>query len=85
MRDLYCGYCYIDSDKTPAFNSSCLPTNYDDPWQSNIGRCNETHRQGDLTWAYDYCPTSFAWMPMVGLVFYLIFFAPGEISFKMAN
>ncbi|KAL5015124.1 hypothetical protein ScPMuIL_009394 [Solemya velum] len=76
MQDLYCGYCYLDLI-TGVHNSSCLPADYDNPWQSTIGRCNSTSLPGELTWAYDYCPTQYSWMPMVGLVLYLIFFAPG--------
>jgi hypothetical protein len=33
---------------------------------------------GAITWAYEYCPTAYAWMAMVGLVLYLVFFAPGK-------
>lgn len=29
-------------------------------------------------WAYNYCPTSFSWLVLLGLVFYLAAFAPGE-------
>ncbi|CAI9722228.1 proton myo-inositol cotransporter-like [Octopus vulgaris] len=76
MRDLYCGYCYMDTFRG-SVNSSCLPADYDNPWLSTKGRCNSTYLPGKLTWAYDYCPTPYAWMPMVGLVLYLVFFAPG--------
>ncbi|ESO89991.1 hypothetical protein LOTGIDRAFT_124274, partial [Lottia gigantea] len=77
-RDLTCGFCYIDTEDA-AVNSSCLPTDYDNPWLSTSGRCNMSsqHLPGLLTWAYDYCPTPYSWMPMVGLVLYLISFAPG--------
>ena len=76
MQDLFCGYCYEDV-KHVAVNSSCLPTTYDNPWVATGGRCNSTDLKGDLTWAYDFCPTDFSWMPMIGLVLYLMFFAPG--------
>ncbi|XP_069100999.1 proton myo-inositol cotransporter-like [Argopecten irradians] len=76
MRALECGYCYLDNVRGPT-NSSCLPTDYEDPWQATMGRCNSTSLSGNLTWAYDYCPTDYSWMPMAGLVLYLIFFAPG--------
>lgn len=77
MTDLYCGYCYYD-DETGAYNASCLQSDYNDPLTATRGRCNTTHLHGGLAWAYDYCPTPFAWMPMMGLVVYLLFFAPGE-------
>ncbi|XP_074644387.1 proton myo-inositol cotransporter-like [Tubulanus polymorphus] len=76
MRDLYCGYCYMDENRGPV-NASCLPTTYDDPLKATSGRCNSTYLPGDLTWAYEYCPTAYSWMAMVGLVLYLVFFAPG--------
>lgn len=75
-QDLECGYCYVDMPEY-VINSSCLPTSYDNPWTSTLGRCNSSSLPGELTWAYDYCPTPYSWMPMVGLVLYLISFAPG--------
>ncbi|KAK7101483.1 proton myo-inositol cotransporter-like [Littorina saxatilis] len=75
-QDLDCGYCYVDLGEAVA-NATCLPTTYDNPWTATIGRCNHSELPGQLTWAYDYCPTAYSWMPMVGLVLYLIFFAPG--------
>nr|KAG5705569.1 hypothetical protein BaRGS_034767 [Batillaria attramentaria] len=30
-----------------------------------------------MTWAYDYCPTSYSWIAVFGLALYLMFFAPG--------
>ncbi|CAL1527026.1 unnamed protein product [Lymnaea stagnalis] len=75
-KDLDCGYCYVDLP-TVVTNSSCLPTSYDNPWVSTVGRCNSSALTGGVTWAYDYCPTPYSWMPMVGLVLYLISFAPG--------
>ena len=32
-----------------------------------------------LEWAYDYCPSKYAWMAVFGLVLYLAFFAPGKV------
>lgn len=75
-QDLECGFCYVDLGDA-VINSSCLPTIYDNPWASTVGRCNGSTLQNGLTWAYDYCPTPYFWMPMVGLVLYLVFFAPG--------
>lgn len=77
MTDLDCGYCYIDGASEPR-NSSCLQSDYDYSVKATVGRCNSTHLAGSLTWAYDFCPTPYAWMPMVGLVMYVVFFAPGE-------
>ncbi|KAG8510365.1 Proton myo-inositol cotransporter, partial [Galemys pyrenaicus] len=42
-------------------------------------RCeNETSlAAGGVSWAYNFCPTPFAWTALLGLVLYLVFFAPG--------
>ena len=77
MKDLLCGYCYMDSPNGPE-QGSCLPSLYDNYISADSGRCNHTELPGKLTWAYDYCPTPFAWMSMVGLILYLLFFAPGN-------
>ena len=77
MMDLYCGYCYHDNETLGPYNASCLQSDYNDPLSATWGRCNSTHLEEGLSWAYDYCPTPFSWMPMMGLVFYLLFFAPG--------
>ncbi|WAR26983.1 MYCT-like protein, partial [Mya arenaria] len=77
MMDLSCGYCFVDNEDTAISNSSCLPTGTDNPWVSGMGQCSQQTLPGKLTWAYDYCPSPFSWMPMVGLVLYLVTFAPG--------
>ncbi len=78
MSDLYCGYCYVDLPQGAA-NASCLQAEYNNPTEAVVGRCNSSYpTKGHVLWAYDYCPTDFSWMPMAGLVLYLIFFAPGK-------
>ena len=69
----------MNTDAGPV-NASCLSSDYNEPIHSTAGRCNVSTSKlaGDLTWAYDFCPTQFAWMAMAGLVLYLVFFAPGE-------
>ncbi|XP_042704560.2 proton myo-inositol cotransporter isoform X2 [Chrysemys picta bellii] len=49
-------------------NSTC--TNY---------RCsNETRfKREELFWAYNFCPTPYSWTTLLGLILYLVFFAPG--------
>ncbi|XP_071589998.1 proton myo-inositol cotransporter isoform X2 [Heliangelus exortis] len=42
-------------------------------------RCsNETvFKKEDLFWAYNFCPTPYSWTALLGLILYLVFFAPG--------
>ncbi|XP_053376997.1 proton myo-inositol cotransporter-like [Mercenaria mercenaria] len=77
MMDLLCGFCFVDGQSSRISNGSCLPAGRDNPWVSSSGRCNVHALPGKLTWAYDYCPSAYSWMPMVGLILYLMTFAPG--------
>lgn len=48
---------------------------------TTVGRCNATTgEEPDLIYAYQYCPTDYSWMGIVGLGVYLMFFAPGTIT-----
>ncbi|ESP02505.1 hypothetical protein LOTGIDRAFT_171977 [Lottia gigantea] len=76
IKDTSCGYCFTTS-ANDSYNGSCLATSTTDSTHSLHGQCNKTNLSGDLVWAYEYCPTSYSWIIIVGLVFYLMFFAPG--------
>ena len=78
MMDLTCGFCYSEKDAVGVTNSSCLPTDIDNPWISSVGRCKTYNKGQQLSWAYDYCPSPYSWMPLVGLILYLVSFAPGK-------
>lgn len=70
-----CGFCYTEEGKS-AVNGSCLP--YKETAYSSIGRCNSTELPSDLVWADNFCPSSYSWMGLLGLVIYLMAFAPGN-------
>lgn len=76
IQDRECGFCFEDLPAGPA-NGSCLPTNREAFQRASTGRCKPEHLEDDLYWAYEYCPTPYSWTPIVGLVLYLFFFAPG--------
>ncbi|EPY81536.1 hypothetical protein CB1_000728009 [Camelus ferus] len=42
-------------------------------------RCeNETKfKTEEVFWAYNFCPTPYSWTALLGLILYLVFFAPG--------
>lgn len=69
-----CGYCY--STFHDRLIASCLPVNATDNNFALDGRC-EIGRGKDVKWATETCPSEYAWMSLVGLVLYLIFFASG--------
>ncbi|OWF48753.1 Proton myo-inositol cotransporter [Mizuhopecten yessoensis] len=76
IEDKNCGYCYTEVGKS-AVNGSCLPTTSSDTSQALIGPCNNTFLPSETIWAHGYCPTTYSWMGILGLVLYLMFFAPG--------
>ena len=46
-------------------------------------RCeNETKfKTEEVFWAYNFCPTPYSWTALLGLILYLVFFAPGKQAF----
>jgi len=84
MRNTDCGFCFVQSDIELAVNGSCLVTQRDALGdvvfnESAYGRCHQSSLQYPLHWAYNFCPTNYAWMATFGLVLYLVFFAPGTL------
>ncbi|XP_043922139.1 proton myo-inositol cotransporter [Protopterus annectens] len=78
MLDPDCGFCYKMNDST-VIESSCVPINEKSSDEALWGRCsNKTvNNEGGLLWAYNYCPTPYSWTALLGLILYLICFAPG--------
>jgi SP family myo-inositol transporter-like MFS transporter 13 len=77
-----CGYCFYENASRLNFDGSCLPVDKDSSDIALTGRCNKKLDVNEpLTWAYEYCPTDYAWLAIFGLVLYLIAFAPGESTF----
>uniref|UniRef100_A0A671QWX0 Proton myo-inositol cotransporter-like n=1 Tax=Sinocyclocheilus anshuiensis TaxID=1608454 RepID=A0A671QWX0_9TELE len=77
MLDPSCGYCYQENS-TAVFDSSCVPINPASTERAAWGKCsNSTHLPDSVIWAYNFCPTSYSWVVLLGLVLYLAFFAPG--------
>ncbi|XP_055761429.1 proton myo-inositol cotransporter-like isoform X3 [Salvelinus fontinalis] len=77
MLDPACGFCYRENS-TALFASSCVPVNTASTEKAAWGRCsNSTQLRVHTYWAYNYCPTSYSWVVLLGLVLYLAFFAPG--------
>ncbi|RXM31592.1 Proton myo-inositol cotransporter [Acipenser ruthenus] len=72
-----CGFCYLLNGSS-VVDSSCDHVNKASTGEAAWGRCsNETAMADGTFWAYNYCPTSYSWTVLMGLVMYLIFFAPG--------
>ncbi|XP_068580076.1 proton myo-inositol cotransporter-like [Cebidichthys violaceus] len=77
MLDPDCGFCYRENSSR-VFDSSCVPVSRASTDHAAWGRCsNQTEAAKSPMWAYNYCPTSYSWLVLTGLILYLAFFAPG--------
>ncbi|XP_028903071.1 proton myo-inositol cotransporter [Ornithorhynchus anatinus] len=78
MLDPDCGFCY-KLNKSSVVEASCVPVNKASTSEAAWGRCaNETKSKAEEQfWAYNFCPTPYSWTALLGLILYLIFFAPG--------
>uniref|UniRef100_A0A3Q4HZT0 Solute carrier family 2 member 13 n=1 Tax=Neolamprologus brichardi TaxID=32507 RepID=A0A3Q4HZT0_NEOBR len=77
MLDPGCGFCYRENGSA-LLTSSCVTVNKASTEHAAWGRCSNSTLMRDQTyWAYNYCPTSFSWLVLLGLVLYLAAFAPG--------
>ncbi|XP_030588300.1 proton myo-inositol cotransporter-like isoform X2 [Archocentrus centrarchus] len=72
-----CGFCFLENG-TNVYGSSCVPVNQSCTDHAAWGRCsNRTETNNSPIWAYNYCPTPYSWIVLLGLILYLAFFAPG--------
>lgn len=81
-----CGFCYWEN-ASGVLDSSCLRVAAASTDRSAEGSCsNQSWTEQAATgpfqaagpfWGYNYCPSSWSWLVLLGLVLYLAFFAPG--------
>ncbi|XP_060742148.1 solute carrier family 2 member 13b isoform X2 [Tachysurus vachellii] len=77
MLDPNCGFCYYENGSNIS-DSSCERVDPGNIELAASGRCsNGTEENPSAYWAYNYCPTSYSWIVLLGLILYLAFFAPG--------
>ncbi|KAK6174955.1 hypothetical protein SNE40_013506 [Patella caerulea] len=73
ITDKTCGFCYDDTSR-----GSCLPVNTDKEELSLIGRCQYINQPNNsFHFDYGFCPTDYTWMPILGMVLFVLCFAPG--------
>ncbi|XP_060770919.1 solute carrier family 2 member 13b isoform X2 [Neoarius graeffei] len=82
MLDPNCGFCYYENGSTVS-DSSCEPIDPANTEQAASGRCSNRTQENTspLWWAYNYCPTSYSWVVLLGLILYLAAFAPASFGF----
>ena len=61
-------------------NGSCVATHPHRNPHGDYGQCANTTLPEGIVWAYDFCPTPHSWLAILGLVLYLMFFAPGKLN-----
>lgn len=76
-RNPECGFCFTSSSNSSLVASAtCLHVNSSHHDQSMVGNCS-TGSASDHIWAYEWCPSAYSWVTVLGMVMYLFFFAPG--------
>ncbi|XP_032895191.1 proton myo-inositol cotransporter isoform X1 [Amblyraja radiata] len=78
MLDPNCGFCF-KMQHPNITETSCVPVSNRSDAIAAWGRCsNESEfKKEGLSWAFNFCPTKYSWTALLGLILYLIFFAPG--------
>uniref|UniRef100_A0A8C4NEC6 Solute carrier family 2 member 13b n=1 Tax=Eptatretus burgeri TaxID=7764 RepID=A0A8C4NEC6_EPTBU len=76
MQDPVCGFCY-SLNVSMVVLGSCDPAKVDGSEGAISGRCSNGTENNFYYWAYNYCPTPYAWLAVLGMVMYLLAFAPG--------
>lgn len=78
MLDPNCGFCF-KMQHPNVTETSCVPVSNRSDTIAAWGRCsNESEfKKEGLSWAFNFCPTKYSWTALLGLILYLIFFAPG--------
>ncbi|KAH9405532.1 hypothetical protein TYRP_001386 [Tyrophagus putrescentiae] len=62
----------------PQLNGTCLLVDPGDPLHSaESGSLCSNGTSAGMVWANNWCPSSYSWMTLAGLMLYLFFFAPG--------
>lgn len=72
-----CGFCFTEGHRYGTVaRASCVRVDESHHDRSAFGNCTNTKDRG-YVWAYEWCPSSYAWVTLVALVLYLVTFAPG--------
>ncbi|EFX79628.1 hypothetical protein DAPPUDRAFT_304502 [Daphnia pulex] len=84
-----CGYCFMDDPANGGVSKgSCLLSKENSTFLSDYGPCSNLSSTAGLSssnaaghsgfiYAYGWCPSPYGWITVLGLMTYLLFFAPG--------
>ena len=88
-----CGYCFMDDSKFQGNwypNGTCVSSYKEDPTKGSqhsskypripcevISKGSNYTNPSDEVWAFEFCPSPFSWMILLGLCLYLVSFSPG--------
>ena len=79
--DSICGFCFqepLSGSEELAVNSTCEKKSREGTDYSLNGNCIKDQVDSEtVIYAFDYCPSSYSWLVVLGLCLYLFFFAPG--------
>ncbi|KAJ8046807.1 Proton myo-inositol cotransporter [Holothuria leucospilota] len=73
-----CGFCFKSFTNNSVENSFCLEDSSTFQNESDVGPCSRSEiHASSYTWAFDFCPSPVSFLAFIGLILYLMFFAPG--------
>ena len=76
QMDSGCGYCYRE-DEGELLENFCVAIDKETGY-SESGLCsNGTKKEEEIWWTDSYCPSSYSYLSLIAMVFYLAMFAPG--------
>lgn len=83
-RNPECGYCFIEDPKDAGsvLEASCLHADSNHHDRALLGGCSfnkttDTFRASNFIWAYEWCPSPYSWLTLLGVGLYLLSFATG--------
>ncbi|CAG5116892.1 unnamed protein product [Candidula unifasciata] len=76
----HCGYCYRIV-KSEIKEGSCVNSSAEAAWAMS-GRCSKNNSTKkfmvpDMSYTYNFCPSEYGWLAVLGMVLYVLGFAPG--------
>lgn len=79
-----CGFCFLPNGSSlQAAQASCWSMDGDS--HPLGGPCNSVDNVTPYTWASDWCPSQYYWVPIVAMCLYLIVFSPGNVFDPLTN
>ena len=80
--DRHCGFCFRQNGTSYVDNTgSCLPVDISDITHSIVGMCSEANKTSGIVWGYEFCPSRFGCLVLIGMLVCLLMQGGGNVEF----